>query len=130
MRIRQIQTLPFRNSLRELPRTAHVFARSAKCEATLPLSIEPRKHTNRHERDECGLGHRLGESPRRPIHPFQRFNALTLQPTGEAKQFPPKVPPKQFPRATAMATAQLTNPRHGWPWELVRPRRQSNKPKN
>jgi hypothetical protein len=83
MRIRQTKFPPVRSSLRELPRTAIT-------------TVLPRASVN--AGDRCFV-------IRLPAEAFGEGGAFS-------KQFPPKVPPKQFPRATAFAAARLHTTRH------------------
>ncbi|SRR6266404_8992853 len=56
---------------------------------------------------------------------FELRHTFGIWPSAFSKQFPPKVPPKQFPRATAFAAARVHTP--SWmAMGMVRPRQQSN----
>jgi hypothetical protein len=95
-RMRQPQMPPVRNSLRELPRTAQVFARSAEPAPTPALLMPAITESTKQPRIS-----RISRISRIPF--VIRLPAEALR---EGGSFSKHFPPEKFPRATALAAAR------------------------
>ena len=140
MRIRQTKLPPVCSSLRELPGTAQVFAKpgepvpasSLLLRATRRTALSQRNHglpatagNLRMSRMGCRASVSDAVAFRRNALQFSAFG-LGHFPNNSHRKFPPH----NFPGRPLLRPLDSTPPRHGWPWELVRPRQQSNKTNN
>ena len=115
MRIRQTKFPPVRSSLRELPGTAQVFAKPAESAITETFLrvFSFFQTSSANGGSACPQADGIGPVPialvtTRSTLALQRFGLRASSFIRHfSKQFPPKVPPKQFPRTTAFAAARL-----------------------
>lgn len=140
MRIRQIQMMPVRNSLRELLGTAQSFAKSGEPVASRALLNTP-NYENRSAADKPRITRHGGQATDVTNGTFElRHSVILSSPAREYfrssalvhssfyKQFPLPFPPQHSPSDPATAgLPDATNNHPSWmAMGMVRPRQQSN----